>query len=96
MPADQPSNCIDEGENLLAAGVINTLTDFIVALLLIPIVWNLQLPMGRRMKAISLLRVGILVCAAQKLCGRPIRQSLRAHTMSRGRSDLRLLRVRLS
>jgi hypothetical protein len=64
MPADQPSNCIDEDENFLAAGVINTLTDFIVVLLHIPIVWNLQLRMGRLMKAISLLDVGILVCWA--------------------------------
>ena len=48
----------------MVSGVINTITDFIVVLLPVPIVWNLRLAIARRIQIISLLAAGILVCCA--------------------------------
>ena len=48
----------------MVSGVINTITDFIVVLLPIPLVWNLRLATARRIKLISLFAAGILVCCA--------------------------------
>ena len=48
----------------MVSGVINTITDFMVVLLPIPIVWNLQLAAARRIELTSLLAVGFLVCCA--------------------------------
>jgi hypothetical protein len=44
VTTERNPNCIDDTASLLAAGIINTLTDFVVVLLPIRTVWNLKLP----------------------------------------------------
>ncbi|RDW64647.1 hypothetical protein BP6252_10298 [Coleophoma cylindrospora] len=56
--------CIDRPANLLTAGIINTLTDFMVVILPIPTVYQLKLEPRQRMMVIVLFCVGFLVCFA--------------------------------
>ena len=43
---------------------MNTFDDFVVFLLPIPIVWNLQLPVRQRLAVISLFALGLITCLA--------------------------------
>lgn len=61
--ARQPQ-CISETKNLLAAGVINTVTDLIVVFLLMPMVYGLQLPRKQQIAVAVLFGVGVLVTLA--------------------------------
>jgi hypothetical protein len=56
--------CINEGTHLLAAGVINTATDFILVLLPLPITLKLQLPIRQRLIVAALFCGGILASGA--------------------------------
>lgn len=58
------SNCLNESSILLAFGIANTVSNFMVALMPIPIIWNTQMPVGRRMKVMALLALGLLACCA--------------------------------
>ena len=58
------SKCLNQTQELMVSGIINTVTDFIVVLLPLPIVWNLRLEIVRRVQIISLLAAGLLVCCA--------------------------------
>ena len=59
-----PSACISESRNLMAASIINTVTDFLVVLLPIPAILKLQLPLGSRCQLIFIFAVSFLVCFA--------------------------------
>ena len=58
------SNCLDESLILLAFGIFNTVSDFMAVLMPIPIIWNTQMPVGRRVKVTALLTLGLLACCA--------------------------------
>ncbi|KAI0025002.1 integral membrane protein [Xylariomycetidae sp. FL0641] len=60
----EPQDCIDETAHLLAANVINTLTDFIVVLLPIKVAATLDLPKRQRVIVIGLFAIGLFACAA--------------------------------
>jgi hypothetical protein len=56
--------CIDEEAHVLAAGVINTVTDFVIVLLPIQTVKNLRLPKRQRLAVCILFAGGLLASAA--------------------------------
>lgn len=59
-----PQACIDETKHLLAAGCINTITDFLIVLVPIPYVRRLKLPRKQQIIVASLFAGGIFVTAA--------------------------------
>lgn len=61
---ERDPNCIDDTASLLAAGIINTLTDFIVVLLPIRTVWSISLPIKQTIPVILLFAFGFLSCFA--------------------------------
>lgn len=54
-----PQMCLNEQKHLLAAGCINTITDFLLVLLPIPYIWQLQLPKKQQMIVASLFAGGL-------------------------------------
>lgn len=60
-------NCFNQPANLLAAGIVNTLTDFVVVLIPIPIVLKLKLPFRQQIVMVMLFGTGFLVCIAGAL-----------------------------
>lgn len=59
-----PQACINETKHLLAAGCINTTTDFLIVLVPIPYVRRLRLPRKQQIIVASLFAGGIFVTAA--------------------------------
>lgn len=59
-----PQKCLNEPRHLLAAGCINTTTDFFVMVLPIPYIRRLKLPRKQQIIVISLFAGGIFVTAA--------------------------------
>lgn len=59
-----PQNCINEERHLLAAGCINTTTDFLIVILPIPYVARLKLPRKQQIIIVSLFTGGLFVTAA--------------------------------
>lgn len=59
-----PQRCINESTHILAAGCINTSTDFLIVLLPIPYVVRLQLPRKQQIIVGSLFAGGVFVTAA--------------------------------
>lgn len=59
-----PQKCINEELHLLAAGCINTTTDFLIVLLPIPYVVRLKLPRKQQIIIVSLFTGGLFVTAA--------------------------------
>jgi Fungal rhodopsin domain len=53
--------CISETKHLLAAGIVNTLTDFMVVVIPIPILSRLQLPTQQVIIVVMLFAAGFLV-----------------------------------
>lgn len=62
-PDPQP-NCINQGSSLLIAGIVNTLTDFLVVLLPIRTVWCLQMPLRQGVLMVGLFGCGFVSCIA--------------------------------
>jgi hypothetical protein len=60
--ADQ--GCISDTKHLLAAGIINTITDIIVVVLPMSMVYRLHLPFRQQVAIATLFGVGILVTLA--------------------------------
>lgn len=58
------NNCINEAAHLLAAGIINTISDLVTVLLPIPTVTKLQLPRKQQVVVVLLFAAGGLVTAA--------------------------------
>ncbi|KAI1074496.1 integral membrane protein [Whalleya microplaca] len=63
-PSAGPQHCIDERAHLLAASIINTVTDFVVVLLPIKMVLGLNLPKRQRRIIMGLFGVGIVASSA--------------------------------
>jgi hypothetical protein len=59
-----PQQCINETAHLLAGGIINTLTDFCVVLIPIPVVMRLRLPLRQRIYCALLFGAGFVICIA--------------------------------
>ena len=59
-----PQRCINEAAHLLAAGIINVTTDFIVVLVPIRTMLSLQLPLPQRIVISILFTTGLLATAA--------------------------------
>ncbi|KAJ5994993.1 hypothetical protein N7481_001970 [Penicillium waksmanii] len=53
--------CMNSGDILFAASVINIFTDFLVTALPMPLIWSLKLPARQRLAVISIFGVGIIV-----------------------------------
>ncbi|KAF3770175.1 hypothetical protein M406DRAFT_232296, partial [Cryphonectria parasitica EP155] len=60
----EPQMCINQPKHLLAAGCINTITDFIIVLIPIPYVRRLKLPRKQQIIVGSLFAGGVFVTAA--------------------------------
>jgi hypothetical protein len=56
--------CISETKNLLGAGIINTVADFIVVVLPMPTVWKLKLPLQQQIIVLMLFSAGFIVICA--------------------------------
>ena len=59
-----PQTCLDEKVHLLAAGIINTLTDFLVFLLPLPTVLQLKIPRRQQIILTCIFGAGLVVCLA--------------------------------
>ncbi|KAK0118629.1 hypothetical protein ONS95_007513 [Cadophora gregata] len=59
--------CMSETKNLLAAGIINTVSDLVIVVLPIPIIWRLQLPIQQQIIIVLLFGAGVLVTVASIL-----------------------------
>ncbi len=60
----EPQKCINEAAHLLAGGIINSITDFCVVLIPIPIVMRLKLPLRQRIYCALLFGAGFIICIA--------------------------------
>ena len=59
-----PQKCINERLHLLFAGIINTMTDFLVFFLPIPTLVSLNIPSRQQFMLCLLFGVGFIVCVA--------------------------------
>lgn len=59
-----PQQCINEAQHLLAAGCINTATDFLIVLIPIPTVVKLKLPRKQLIVVTALFAGGVFATAA--------------------------------
>jgi hypothetical protein len=62
--SNEPQNCINEPAHLLAGGIINTITDFCVVVLPIPVVLKLQLPRRQQIILVGLFGAGFVTVVA--------------------------------
>ncbi|KAK8114389.1 Integral membrane protein [Apiospora kogelbergensis] len=63
-PSASRQDCIDEAAHLEAAGIINTITDFILVFLPMRTVMSLKLPWRQRIVVLLLFSAGFLACIA--------------------------------
>ncbi|KAE8151264.1 hypothetical protein BDV25DRAFT_97957 [Aspergillus avenaceus] len=61
LQPDYPHRCLDEGNVVFAASVVNIFTDFLSTVLPMPLIWNLKLPARQRIAVISIFGLGIVV-----------------------------------
>lgn len=59
-----PHKCLNDGDIVFAASVINIFTDFLVIALPMPLIWSLKLPARQRLAVISIFGLGIIVNVA--------------------------------
>lgn len=59
-----PHKCLNDGDVVFAASVINIFTDFLVTALPMPLIWSLKLPARQRLAVISIFGLGIIVNVA--------------------------------
>ncbi|KAF2101222.1 hypothetical protein NA57DRAFT_33665, partial [Rhizodiscina lignyota] len=64
FPIMPGSHCIDEGRITLGCGIVNTVADLITAVLPIPMILRLKMPLRRRIGVIFLLGMGFIVVIA--------------------------------
>lgn len=60
-PRDDSAVCIDEGLTIFVASILNTLSEFLVALLPIPVIMRLRMERKQQCAVVSLLSLGFLV-----------------------------------
>ncbi|KAI4226348.1 MAG: hypothetical protein L6R36_003244 [Xanthoria steineri] len=59
-----PGRCINVGATLMISAVSNTVTDFATLLLPMYTIWNLQLPLKRKLGISAVFTIGLFGCAA--------------------------------
>ena len=59
-----PYKCRNIGNFFFISSIVNTVQDFVMIILPIPIVWKLELPLRQRIAVISVFFLGLIVCAA--------------------------------
>lgn len=64
MSPQYPHNCLNDGELVFSASVINIFTDLLVTALPMPLIWSLKLPARQRLAVISIFGLGIIVNVA--------------------------------
>ncbi|KAJ5481161.1 hypothetical protein N7539_007055 [Penicillium diatomitis] len=57
-------HCLNEGNVLFAASVINLFTDFMTTAVPMPLIWRLKLPVRQRLAVMSIFGLGVLVTVA--------------------------------
>lgn len=57
-------SCLDQNKIILADAVMSVVSDLILLVLPIPLGWQLQIPMGKKMRVIGILGAGGLACAS--------------------------------
>ncbi|CAL5871824.1 uncharacterized protein PFLUO_LOCUS6077 [Penicillium psychrofluorescens] len=60
----EPYTCMNNGDILFSASVINIFTDFLVTALPMPLIWSLKLPARQRLAVISIFGLGVVVNVA--------------------------------
>ncbi|KAJ5663398.1 hypothetical protein N7507_004129 [Penicillium longicatenatum] len=59
-----PHKCMNDGDIVFSASVINIFTDFLVTTLPMPLIWSLKLPARQRLAVISIFGLGVVVNVA--------------------------------
>ncbi|GES60486.1 hypothetical protein ASPCAL01796 [Aspergillus terreus] len=59
-----PPNCIDQRSSTFSFSITNLVTDLMVLVLPMRVLWMLQLPIRERLILIALMNMGLLACAA--------------------------------
>ncbi|KAJ5628661.1 hypothetical protein N7490_010889 [Penicillium lividum] len=59
-----PHKCMNDGDIVFSASVINIFTDFLVTTLPMPLIWRLKLPARQRLAVISIFGLGVVVNVA--------------------------------
>ena len=62
--SSKPQKCLSQTIHLLIAGIVNTITDFLVVLLSIPPVWGLRLPLRQQITLVFLFGAGFIATFA--------------------------------
>ncbi|KAL2003971.1 hypothetical protein VTN02DRAFT_1267 [Thermoascus thermophilus] len=57
-------HCMDDGNNVFAASVVNVFTDILTTIIPMPLIWSLKLPVRQRVIVISIFGLGLIVNAA--------------------------------
>jgi hypothetical protein len=53
-------NCLPSGVTAYMSGAINVLTDAFVVLLPVPVIWKLNMPLSRKIRALAIFSLGIM------------------------------------
>ncbi|KUL88116.1 hypothetical protein ZTR_04012 [Talaromyces verruculosus] len=64
---DYPYHCINGGQVVVAASVINVFTDFMTAVVPMPLIWKLNLPRRQRLAVIGIFGIGVVVTVASSV-----------------------------
>ncbi|KAL4883316.1 hypothetical protein BJY04DRAFT_216616 [Aspergillus karnatakaensis] len=59
-----PHHCLNDGAIVFSASTINIITDVVVTILPMPLIWKLKLPVRQRLAVISIFGLGIIVDVA--------------------------------
>lgn len=63
-----PGHCIgDNHQRMLATGIINIISDFSILILPFPIIWQLHLPMNKKIGVTAIFALGLLACISSIL-----------------------------
>ena len=62
--SSDPDTCVNEGAAVIAAGSINSFSDFLCTITPIPLVANLSLPLRQRVALVVLFSLGFVVTGA--------------------------------
>lgn len=57
-------HCLNDGNIVFAASIVNIFTDLLTTIIPMPLIWSLKLPIRQRLVVISIFGLGIVVNAA--------------------------------
>jgi hypothetical protein len=64
---DYPYHCINGGQVVVGASIINVFTDFMTTVVPMPLIWKLNLPRRQRLAVIGIFGIGIVVTIASSV-----------------------------